>query len=297
MLVGQVDDGLQVAVRRRDDRLRHRMADGRDDDPGDLAGVLGEDALQIGDITVLELLGELVDGLWYAAVMLHAPVAPAVVAAARDLVAAGVCAHRPHGRVGRVRPGLHQDGLLATWHDVGQPLLELVLERLDEAEAEALVHLGLGGVVDLGLDIAEDDRPVGAQHVDVLVAVHVEDVAAPAVSDEHGVLADHEVVGPADAADAARRQALGVLQHAHRPGEVQLGRALHGLRHWVSFHHCSVEDALGVRRRARSQPCPSTDARRCRMLDDRAASSGRSRYARPSCGIGQGRPARYSALR
>ena len=168
----------------------------------------------------------------HAAVVLHAPVAPAVVAAARDLVAAGVGAHRAHGGVGRVRAGLDEDGLLAARHDVGEPLLELVLQRLHEAEAEALVHLRLGGVVDLVLDVAEDDRPVGAEHVDVLVAVHVDDVAAVAVRDEHGVLADDEVVGPADAADAAGREALGVFEHRHRPGEVERGGALH----WFGRH-------------------------------------------------------------
>ena len=153
--------------------------------------------------------------------MLDAPVAPAVVAAAGDLVAAGVGAHRADGRVGGVRAGLDEDRLLAAGHDVGEPLLELVLERLHEAEAEALVHLRLGGVVDLVLDVAEDDRPVGAEHVDVLVAVHVDDVAAVAVGDEDGVLADDEVVGAADAADAAGGETLGVLEHGHGLGEVR----------------------------------------------------------------------------
>ena len=211
------------------------MADRRDDDAADLARVLGEDALEVGDVAVLELLGQLVHRLRHAAVVLDAPVAPAVVAAAGDLVAAGVGAHGADGRVGRVRAGLDQDGLLAARHDVGEPLLELVLERLHEAEAEALVHLRLGGVVDLVLHVAEDDRPVGAEHVDVLVAVHVDDVAAVAVGDEDGVLADDEVVRPADAADAAWREALSVLEHGHGLGEVQLGGAFDGLRHAGSF--------------------------------------------------------------
>ena len=174
-------------------------------------------------------------GLRHAAVVLDAPVAPAVVAAAGDLVAAGVGAHRADGRVGRVRAGLDEDGLLAARHDVGEPLLELVLQRLHEAEAEALVHLRLGGVVDLLLDVAEDDRPVGAEHVDVLVAVHVDDVAAVAVGDEDGVLADDEVVGAADTADAAGGEALGILEHRHGLGEVQFGGAFDGLRHVGSF--------------------------------------------------------------
>ena len=247
VLVTQVDDRLEVAVRRRDDRLGHRVADRGDDDAGDLVRVLGEDALEVGDVAVLELLGELVHGLRHAAVMLDAPVAPAVVAAAGDLVAAGVGAHRAHGRVGRVRARLDEDGLLAARHDVGEPLLELVLQRLHEAEAEALVHLRLGGVVDLVLDVAEDDRPVGAEHVDVLVAVHVDDVAAVAVGDEDGVLADHEVVGPADAADAAGREPLGVLEHGHGLGA---GRA------WVRFRRAS---SCGLGRMMRRSDEPGTD--------------------------------------
>ena len=235
MLVRQVDDGLQVAVRRSDDRLGHRMADRGDDDAGDLVGVLGEHALELGDVAILELLREIGDGRGHAAVVLHAPVAPAVVAAAGDLVATRVGTHRAHGGVGRVRAGLDEDGLLTARHDVGEPLLEFVLQRLHEAEAEALVHLRLGGVVDLVLDVAEDDRSVGAEEVDVLVAVHVDDVAAAAVRDEDGVLADDEVVRPADAADATGSEALGILEHRHRVDQVQLWGAFDGLRHLGSF--------------------------------------------------------------
>ena len=218
-------DGLEITRRRGGDGLGHGVTDRGDDHAGDLARVLGEDALEVGEIAVLELLGELPHGLRHAAVVLDAPVAPAVIAAARDHVAAGGGAHGAHRRVGGVGAGLDQNRLLAAGHDVGEALLELVLERLHETETEALVHLGLGGVVDLGLDVAEDDRPVGAEHVDVLVAVDVEDVAAPAVGDEHRVLADHEVVGPADAAHPARREPLGVGEHRHRLREIELGRA------------------------------------------------------------------------
>ena len=234
------------------------MADGRDHDAGDLAGVLGEDALEVGDVAVLELLGELPHGLRHAAVVLDAPVAPAVVAAAGDDVAAGVGAHRADGRVGRVGAGLDEDGLLAARHDLDEPLLELVLERLHEAEAEALVHLRLGGVVDLVLDVAEDDRPVGAEHVDVLVAVDVEDVAALAVRHEDGVLADDEVVGAADAADAAGGEALGVVEHGHGLGEVELGGAFDGLRHLGSFR-------AGEARRTRWAATGRVHGRRMRL--------------------------------
>ena len=176
--------------------------------------------------------------------MLHAPVAPAVIAAARDLVAARVGAHGAHGRVGRVRARLDEDRLLAAGHDVGEPLLQFVLQRLHEAETEAFVHLRLGGVVDLVLDVAEDDRPVGAEHVDVLVAVHVDDVPAVAMADEHRVLADHEVVGPADAADAARREPLGIVEHGHRLEQVELRCAFHRLGHGGSFQRFSREGSM-----------------------------------------------------
>ena len=144
-------------------------------------------------------------------------------------------AHGAHGRVGGVGAGLDQDGLLAAGHDVGEPLLELVLERLHQTEAEALVHLRLGGVVDLVLHVPEDDGAVGAEHVDVLVAVHVDDVAVVTVVDEHRVLADDEVVRPADAAHPAGGEALGVLEHGHGLGEVQLGGAFDGLGHGTPF--------------------------------------------------------------
>src|SRR5450756_191683 len=117
VLVRQLLAGLQVPRRRPDDRLGHRVADRRDDDAGDLAGVLLEHALQRGDVAVLELLGELPHGLRDAAVMLHAPVAPAVVAAAGDLVAARVGARGADRGVGGIRARLDEDGLLAAGHD------------------------------------------------------------------------------------------------------------------------------------------------------------------------------------
>ena len=235
VLVRELLDGLEVARRRRDHRLGHRVPHRGDDHAGDPAVVLREDAFQVGEVAVLELLGELPYRLRHAAVIFDAPVAPAVVATTRDHVAAGVGARRAHGRVGGVGAGLHEDRLLAARHDVGQPLLELVLQRLDEAEAEAFVHLRLGGVVDLGLHVPEDDRAVGAQHVDVLVAVDVEDVPALAVRDEDGVFADDEVVRTADAAHAARRKSIGVLQHRHRLRQVELGGALHSCHDGSSF--------------------------------------------------------------
>ena len=85
-------DGLEIAGRGSDDRLGHGVTDRRDDHAGDFAGILGEDAFQVGNVAVLELLGELPHGLRHAAVVLDAPVAPAVVAAARDHVAADVVA-------------------------------------------------------------------------------------------------------------------------------------------------------------------------------------------------------------
>ncbi len=246
VLVGDLLDLLEVALGRRHDRQRHRMAHGGDDDGRDLAGVLGEDALEIGHIAVGELFGQVLDGLRDAALHLDTPVAPAVVATASDLVAAGVGAGGAHGCVRRIRASLHKDRLLTAGQDVGEALLELVLDRLHEAEAEPLVHTRLDGLVDLGLDVAEDDRPVGAEHVDVLVAVDVEDVPGLAVGDEHGVLADHEVVGPPDAAHASGRQPVGILEHAHRLREIEFGGALDGPVHVGSFPRlCAVRTAAG----------------------------------------------------
>ena len=222
MLVGELLDGLQVARRRRDDGLGHRVADRRDDDAGDVAGALGQDPLEVGQVAVLELLGELRDGLGDAAVGLDAPVAPAVVAAAGDDVAAGVGAGGAHGGVGGVGAGLDDDRLLTAGHHVGEARLELVLDGLHQAEAEAQVHARLDGFVDLRLDVAEDYGPVGAEHVDVLVAVHVEDMAGVAVGDEDRVLADDEVVRPADATHAARRETLRIGEHLHRSGQIQM---------------------------------------------------------------------------
>jgi len=240
--VAEVDHRLQVAVRRRDDGLGRRVTDRGEDDPADLARVLGEDALEVGHVAVLELLGELDDGLRDAAVVLDAPVAPAVVAATGDDVTPRVGAHRPHGRVRGVTARLHDDRLFAAGQDLREPFLELVLDGLHEAEAEAQVHPLLDGLIDLGLDVAEDDRPVGAEHVDVLVAVDVDDVAAFAALDEDGVLTDDEVVRPADAADAAGREALGFLEHRHGLREVELGCALDAFLHLVgSFQRLSAE--------------------------------------------------------
>src|SRR5262249_21239847 len=62
--------------------------------------------------------------------------------------------------------------------------------------------------VDRFLAVAEDDRPVAAEHVDVLVVVGVADAAAFTLDEEDGVLARDEVVGPADAEHAAGDELL-----------------------------------------------------------------------------------------
>jgi hypothetical protein len=149
-----------------------------------------------------------------------------VVAAAHDLVAVGGGASDAHRRGGGVGARLHEERLLAAGHDVDQAPLKLVLQRLHQAEAEALVHLRLGGVVDLGLYVAQDDRPIGAEHVDVVVAVDVDDMATVAVVDEDRVLADDEVVRSTDAHDPAGSDALGLVEHGQGPGEVQVRGAL-----------------------------------------------------------------------
>lgn len=72
------------------------------------------------------------------------------------------------------------------------------LDRLAERETEALLHLRGHGLVDLRLAVTEDDRPVGAEDIDVLVAVDVADAASPPLRDEERVLARDEVVRAPD---------------------------------------------------------------------------------------------------
>jgi len=126
-------------------------------------------------------------------------------------------------RVARVVAGLDGDDLLGAGHDLGDPALEVVLGLLHEGEAEALArHLADHLVVDLRLVVAQDDGAIGAEHVDVVVAVHVDDVPAVASVDVDRVLALDEVVGPPDAHDAAGGEALGLLEEGHGLIEPQL---------------------------------------------------------------------------
>jgi hypothetical protein len=65
------------------------------------------------------------------------------------------------------------------------------------------------GVVYLLLPVADDDGSVGAEHVDVLVAVDIAHAATRCALEEDGVFAGHEVVGTADAHHAAGYELLG----------------------------------------------------------------------------------------
>ncbi|MDA8427161.1 MAG: hypothetical protein M0Z80_13620 [Treponema sp.] len=113
--------------------------------------------------------------------------------------------------------------LLGAGDELREPLLEPVLHGLDQGEAEAPAHLGDDGLVDLLLLVAEDDGTVAAEHVDVVVAVDVDDMAAVAAVEEDRVLALDEVVGPPDAHDAAGREPLRVGEHGHGLFEPELG--------------------------------------------------------------------------
>ena len=140
---------------------------------------------------------------------------PAVVAAAQDYLAVGTAAGDAHGEGRRVGAGLDEDDLLRAGDQSRCRSSSRFCTGWTRAKQKPLPICGRDRFVDLLLVVAEDDGAVAAEHVDVVVAVDVDDVAAVAPVEEDRILALHEVVGSADAHDAARGEPLGLGEHGH----------------------------------------------------------------------------------
>lgn len=129
---------------------------------------------------------------------------------AEDGVASGGGAGDGGGVDGGVGAVFGEPGPVGPGGDVDEEFGEFDDFGAGSVEAVAGVQLCGGGAVDGGVGVAQEDGSVGAEEVDVLVAVDVPDVSAVAALEELG-----EVVG----------QWCGVLVSVHAVGD-DVGGAL-----------------------------------------------------------------------
>ena len=172
VLVCHVDAALQEALRRT------LTADRLHDDTGDLVVVLFEAIFQGIEIAVGHLNRERGDDCRRTFVLRARPVVPAVVAAADDLIAAGVGPRQPHrSRRGRAAADQKAEHLHSR-DQIDQHLRDLELLGMRGAVDGALIHLRLHRRVDSGVVVAQQDRTEAQQIVQILVAVHVPEAGA-----------------------------------------------------------------------------------------------------------------------
>jgi hypothetical protein len=139
-----------------------------------------------------------------------------VIARAHDLAAAGGAARDPQRGGGRRRAGLDQHALLGAREPWQQRLEEHQVHRVIERQQAAAPELRERRVVDLGVGIAEQDRAVGEDEVDVGVAVDVPDHAAGGALEVRGraLAVDQRPARQVVAARDQRQRAAGDLLRA-----------------------------------------------------------------------------------
>ena len=118
-------------------------------------------------------------------------------------IAPGEAAGQPYGRHGGFGPGADQARHLDGGHGVADGFGQLHLALGGRAETGAPGERAFEGVDDDRMTVAEQQRSPGPDVVDVLVAIHVEDVRALAARDERRVAA-HGAIGAHGRVDAAR---------------------------------------------------------------------------------------------
>ena len=147
----------------------------RQDHSGDLSMVRFQKTLEAFEVVPREPVDVRIVLLDQAAVAWRAPGVAAVVGAVdhEDLFAAGVFARdleTPGGHVGAV---LAKHGPLREVDERDEAFSEIDHERRRVVETITLLLLGLGGGLDLRVFVAEDQRAVAAEVVDVFIAVGV----------------------------------------------------------------------------------------------------------------------------
>ena len=195
--------------------------------------MLGEDAFERTQVVVRERVRERADRGGHAASTRRradVPVLPAVVAAAGDHLAAGVRARGADGPRRRVGPVLAEPDHLGARHDLRKGLGHLDLERMREGERDAVGELGAHRGEDVRVVVAEHDRPQRHHVVDVLVAVHVPDVAATSTLEEQRGDPLHELrMTLAERLRARRDDLAGAGEVLPGAGQRATGDRIHGV--------------------------------------------------------------------
>ena len=140
----------------------------------------------------------------------------AVIAAGEfDNFAAARCAPgKTQGRHNRFRAGVDHTHHLDAGH-VTHQLCHIHLCRRRRAEAQALADGFTHGLLHRFTAVAQNQRPPGANEVNVFLAVHVPDVAAKAPIQESGVGA-HTAAGPHRRIHTAGHDLLGFFKQLFR---------------------------------------------------------------------------------
>ena len=128
-----------------------------------------------------------------------------------DEVAAGEAARHPDGRHGGFGAGVHQAHHFDRRHGAANGLRQFDFPLGGSAETGSDGERAFDGRENRGVAMAEQQRTPGADVIDVLVAIDVEDVRPLAARDENGVAAD--AAESADGGiDAAGNDLLGAAE-------------------------------------------------------------------------------------
>jgi len=165
------------------------------------------------EIAVGHLKGEGCDDGRRALILGARPVVPAVIAAADDLIAAGVGAGQPHGGRRRRAAADQEAEHLDSRDQVDQQFCDLKLLGMGGAVDRALFHLGPYSRADRGIVVAQDDRSETHQIVEILVAVDVPETGAGCPLCEDGVSQLQHLVAALVSLAAAHDQLVGAVEH------------------------------------------------------------------------------------
>ncbi len=189
-------------------------------DTGYLIPVLVDELLQSLTVIVVEVQRILIHLFGYPSMDFHTPVVPPMIAAADYLVALCVSACNADRAGRRIRSDLYDDSHLSAGNKLPKPLEKQVLPFLHKREAESLFHLLDDCLIDFRLYIADDDGAIGTEHINVIIAVLVNDMASFPLLDEDGIFSGHEIVRAPDAHYTARTEILCLFKEPHRLGEL-----------------------------------------------------------------------------
>ncbi len=182
----------------------HVSGDGFDDDAGDLVAGLGEGVDELLGVVVVEypgVLGEVgghagrggvAEGEHAAAGFDQQAVGVAVVAAFEfdEQVAPGVAARQADGAHGGFGAGGDEAHHVEAGDEFDELFGQVDFSFCGRAEGEAVGGSFLHGADDVGVGMADDQRPPGADVIEVTLAVGIPEVGACATGEEARFAAD-----------------------------------------------------------------------------------------------------------